>query len=69
MPNSPVATGIGNLINMSVSMVVRGGDDGVYTCAATNSLGNDNHTISITVQCKLWMSMHAWLAVSEYACS
>ena len=53
MPGSPTATGIGDLISMSVSLIVRGGDDGVYICVARNSVGNDSYTISITVQCKL----------------
>ena len=38
--------------DISVSMIVRRGDGGVYTCHAYNFLGSDSSTISITVQCK-----------------
>ena len=48
-----MATGAGSISSMSVSMIVRRGDSGVYTCQASNFLGNDNSTINITVQCKL----------------
>ena len=50
--DTPVATGVGNLFSMSVSMIVRRGDDGVYTCVANNTLGSDNSSVKITVQCK-----------------
>ena len=50
--DTPVATGVGNLFSMSVSMIVRRGDDGVYTCVANNILGSDNSSVNITVQCK-----------------
>ena len=49
---SPVATGVGNLVSMSVSMIVRRGDGGVYTCVASNPLGIDNSSVNITIQCK-----------------
>ena len=52
IPGSAMATGVGNTFNVSVSMIVRRGDDGVYICNATNSIGNDAHTFNITVQCK-----------------
>ena len=50
---SIMATGAGNTSSMSVSMIVRRGDSGVYTCQASNFLGNDSSTINITVQRKL----------------
>ena len=46
------STNVGNIPNKSVSVIVRRGDDGVYTCVANNSVGNDNSNINITVQCK-----------------
>ena len=56
--DTPVATGVGNLFSVSVSMIVRRGDGGVYTCIATNSVGNDTKTINFTVQCKLFIKLH-----------
>ena len=53
-----VATGVGNLVNVSVSMIVRRGDGGVYTCVANNSLGSDNSSVNITVHCKLLIKLH-----------
>ena len=41
-----------NIFSISVSMILRRGDGGVYTCHASNFLGSDNSTINITVQCK-----------------
>ena len=49
---SAMATGIGNLYNVSVSMTVGRNDTGVYICIAYNSIGNDTHTTNITVNCK-----------------
>ena len=49
---SPVATGVGNLFSMSVSMIVRRGDGGVYTCVASNPLGSHNSSVNITIECK-----------------
>ena len=54
---SPVATGVDNLFNMSVSMIVRRGDGGVYTCVADNPLGSDNSSVNITVLCKLLIKL------------
>ena len=62
--DSPITTGNGNLVNMSVSMKVRRGDDGVYTCVAANRGGNISSTINITVQCKLDLNM--WLNCDYY---
>ena len=42
----------GDISGVSVSMIVRRSDGGVYTCFANNSFGNDTSTIHITVQCK-----------------
>ena len=58
--DTPVATGVGNLFSMSVSMIVRRGDDGVYTCVANNSLGSDNSSVNIIVQCKCKL-LHSYL--------
>jgi len=45
-----VATGDGNISSVSVSMIVRRNDDGLYTCVADNSVGNDAITVNITIQ-------------------
>ena len=50
--DSAMATGVGNLYNVSVSMIIGRNDTGVYTCIANNSIGNDTRTINITVNCK-----------------
>ena len=50
--DSAMATGVGNLYNVSVSMTVGRNDAGAYTCVATNSIGNDTRTINVTVNCK-----------------
>ena len=50
--DSTMATGVGNLTNVSVSMTIGRNDTGVYTCIANNSIGNDTRTINITVNCK-----------------
>ena len=47
-----VATGVGNLSSVSVSMIIGRNDAGAYTCVAYNSIGNDTSTINITVNCK-----------------
>ena len=47
-----MVTNVGNIPSVSVSMIVRRGDDGVYTCVANNSIDNDTTTINITVKCK-----------------
>ena len=50
--SSIMTTGAGNTPRMSVSVIIRRGDGGVYTCHANNFLGNDSSIINITVQCK-----------------
>ena len=45
---SVVATGDGNISSVSVSMIVRRNDDGIYKCIAKNSVGNDTRTINIS---------------------
>ena len=50
--DSTMATGVGNLFNVTVSMTVGRYDTGVYICIANNSIGNDTHAINITVNCK-----------------
>ena len=54
-----MATGVGNLYNVSVSMTVGRSDGGIYTCHASNSVGSDTSTVHITVQCKLSMYMYS----------
>ena len=44
---------VSNVSSMSVSMVARRNDGGVYTCVANNFLGYDSSTVNITVHCKL----------------
>ena len=55
IPGSTMTTDITNVPGVSVSMIVRRSDGGVYTCVANNSVGNDTSTIHITVQRKLSM--------------
>ena len=50
--DSAMATGVGNLYNVSVSMTIEINDAGAYICFANNSIGNDTHTVNITVHCK-----------------
>ena len=50
---SAVATGIGNLLSMSVSVIVRRSDEGVYTCVASNPLGSDNSSVTVKCKCKV----------------
>ena len=57
IPGSIIATGVGNIFNVSASIIVRRSDTGVYTCFANNSVGFDNRTISITVQCKFLIEL------------
>ena len=45
-----MATGVGNLFNVSVSMTIGRNDAGVYTCTANNSIGYDKWNISITCE-------------------
>ena len=50
--SSVMATGVGSLFKVSVSMTVRRNDGGVYKCVANNSVGKNTSTIKITVNCK-----------------
>ena len=50
--NNVMATGVGYVSSVSVSMTVRRSDGGVYRCVASNSVGNDTRNVHITVQCK-----------------
>ena len=49
---SVIATGVGNVSSVNVSMIIRRNDGGVYKCVAKNSVGNNANTINITVHCK-----------------
>ena len=51
---SAMATGVGNLFNKSLLLMIRRSDNGVYMCYANNSVGNN--IINITVKCKLLLS-------------
>ena len=55
MPGSIMTTDIDNIPSVSVSMIMRRSDGGIYTCLANNSVGNDTSTVHITVQRKLSM--------------
>ena len=48
-------TSVGNVTSVSVELMVTGAmrvDTGMYTCSASNFLGNNATRIIITVQCK-----------------
>ena len=50
-----VPTGNGNVTRVSVNLTITNAyreDTGVYTCSANNSIGSDDRSVSITVQCK-----------------
>ena len=50
-----VHTGYGNVTRVSVNLTITNSsreDTGVYMCSANNSVGSNNETINITVQCK-----------------
>ena len=50
-----VPTEYGNVTRVSVNLTITNAyreDTGVYTCSANNSVGNDERSITITVQCK-----------------
>ena len=51
-----VPTGYGNVTRVRVNLTITNAsreDAGVYVCFANNSVGSDNKSINITVQCKL----------------
>ena len=54
---SVMAEGVDSLFNVSVSMIIRRSDGGLYTCLASNLVGNDTSIINITVQCKLSLKL------------
>ena len=50
-----IPTGYGNITRVSVNLIITNAsreDTGVYSCSATNSVGRDNRSVKITVQCK-----------------
>ena len=50
-----VPTGYGNVTRVRVNLTITNAsreDTGVYMCSANNSVGNDNKSINITVQCE-----------------
>jgi len=40
-----------SIVSLSMIEVMRG-DSGVYTCLATNPVGDHNTTINVNIQCK-----------------
>ena len=46
-----MATGVGNVSIVTASVVMRG-NSGIYTCSATNIIGDHNTTINVNVHCK-----------------
>ena len=50
-----VPTGYGNVTRVSINLTITNAsreDTGVYMCSANNSVGSDNKSINITVQCE-----------------
>lgn len=51
---APVMTNdLDNQFVVSVSMIVRRNDSGIYICVANNSVGNNTGAINISVNCKI----------------
>ena len=53
--NVSVPTGYGNVTRVSVNLTITNAsreDTGVYMCSANNSVGSDNKSINIIVQCE-----------------
>ena len=51
-----VPTGYGNVTRVSVNLTITNAsreDTGEYMCSAINSVGYDNRSVNITIQCKL----------------
>ena len=64
-----VPTGYGNVTRVSVNLTITNAyreDTGVYTCSANNSIGSDDRNISITIQCKLMLSILITLKYKYY---
>jgi len=56
-----VPIGNGNVTRVSVNLTITNAsreDTGVHTCSANNSIGSDNKSVSITVQCKFILNVH-----------
>ena len=64
-----VPTGYGNVTRVSVNLTITNAyreDTGVYTCSANNSIGSDDRNVSITIQCKLMLSILITLKYKYY---
>ena len=67
--SSVMATSVGNVSIVSVSMIeVMRGDSGVYTCLATNPVGDDNTTVNVSVQCKCNLSWCTYKTIDSFKC-
>ena len=59
--SSVMATGVGNVSVVNVLMIeVMRRDSGVYTCLATNPVGDDNTTVNVRIHCKCNLSWYSY---------
>ena len=66
-----VPTGYGNVTRVSVNLTITNAsreDTGVYICSANNSVGSDNESINITVQCKfiVWNTLYTYVIHNNF---
>ena len=53
--------GDGNVTRVSVNLTIINAsreDTGVYTCSASNFIGNDSKSVTVTIQCKFNLSFY-----------
>ena len=58
-----VPTGYGNITRVNVNLTITNAsreDTGMYMCSASNSVGSDNKSINITVQCE-FIFIHSYI--------
>ena len=56
-----VPTGYGNVTRVSVNLTITNAlreDTGDYICSVNNNIGDDERNVSITVQCKFFLTYH-----------